>query len=110
MLGELLAGLGDGLLEVVKTAGPVLLSGAVMKHGISKLPKGTIPIINGALGAGLAAIQGADAATAVQMGVMTSVAGTGTHQILKIGTRAMADKWLPASVSTRVGPGSRLSI
>lgn len=110
MFADLIAGLGDGLLVVAKTAGPALLSGAVMKHGISKLNNDAIPYINGVLGAGLAALQGADPSTAVQAGVLTAVGGTGTHQLLKVGTRALADRWLPATTRERVGPGERLSI
>ena len=109
MLGDLLAGLWTGASEVFQIAGPALISGAVMKHGIRKLPNNAIPAINGALGLGLALLTGADVATAAQAGVLTAVGGTGTHQLLKITTRKLLGGKLNGA-SKHVGPGDELSI
>ena len=108
MFGELMSGLGDGLLATLKVAGPALVSGAVMKHGIKKLPNNAIPYLNGVLGMGLALGAGADPSTAVQAGIMTSISGTGTHQLLKVGARQLLDKYVPDS--SRVKINGKLSI
>ena len=109
MLGELLGGLWTGASEVFQYAGPALIAGAVMKHGVRKLPNNYIPAINGVLGLGLALLTGADVGTAAQAGVLTAVGGTGTHQLLKITTRKLLGGKLNGA-SKMIGPGDRLSI
>jgi len=109
MFAELFGGLLTGVTEVFQVAGPALVSGAVMKHGIRKLPNNAIPAINGVLGLGLALLSGADVGTAAQAGVLTAVGGTGTHQLLKITTRKLLSGRM-SGASRKVGPGDQLSI
>jgi hypothetical protein len=80
-----------------------------MKHGIRKLPNNAIPYVNGLIGTGLGLLSGLDAGAAVQAGIMTSVTGTGTHQLLKVGAKKALGNRL-TTLAKKVGPGDRLSI
>lgn len=113
MLGDLLTGLGEGLLEVGKTAAPLLVSGAIMKHGgklTSWVPRGMIPVANGVIGTAIGVVVTGDPEQGAQYGILAATTATGLHQVLKIGARAGLERVLPARVQERVGPGDRLSI
>lgn len=91
MLGDLLSGIGGGLLEVLKTAGPLLLPGLVMKH-VTKLPNDLIPVVNGAIGIGVGWAVTGDPGQGAQMGVLAATGSVGMHQVLKMGTRKLFPK------------------
>lgn len=112
-LGALLSGMGAGMLEVVKASAPLLVSGAIMKHGgklTSWLPNSFIPYANGVVGMAVGVATTHDPSTGAQMGILAATTATGLHQVLKIGAQGLLGKWLPLRVQEAVGPGPKLSI
>lgn len=99
------------LQPVLEVALPAVVAGGVLKH-VTKLPNNLIPLVNGALGAGVGALTG-DAATAAHMAVVASLGGTGMHQLLKIGTKSVVGKLTGRAADTvnrKVGPGPQVSL
>jgi hypothetical protein len=112
-IGSLLSGIGQGVLEVAKASAPLLVSGAVMKHGgklTSWLPNDWIPFANGVIGIGIGVATTGDPKVGAQMGVLAGAGATGLHQVLKIGARALLEPILGGGVAAKVGPSERLSI
>ena len=111
--GALLHGVGGGLLTVVKASAPLLVSGAVIKHGgklTSWLPNNLIPYANGVVGIAIGVATGQDPAAAGQYGMVAAAGATGLHQVLKVGASALLEPLLGGRVAEAVGPGKRLSI
>jgi len=101
------------MLEVAKTSAPLLVSGAIMKHGgrlTSWLPNSLIPYANGVIGMAVGVATTHDPAAGAQMGIMAATSATGLHQVLKIGARSLLGRWLPLNLQEAVGPGPKLSI
>ncbi len=89
MFGELLSGLGDGLLTIAKTSAPLILPGLLAKHA-TKIPNESIPYVNGVIGVGLGWAMTGDPQQGAQLGIMGATGSVGLHQMLKMGAR----KWL----------------
>ena len=112
MLGELLSGIGQGLLEVGKASAPLLLSGAVVKHGgklTSWLPNDLIPYMNGVIGIGIGVATTHDPQVGAQYGVLAATGATGFHQVLKIGLRAALTPLLSGHTAAKIGPSDKIS-
>jgi hypothetical protein len=107
---DILGGLVDmvrtipgAFVDVAKESWIPLIAGGVLKHGLpiigkkatSWLPNDLIPLVNLAL-----------------FGPVGAAGATLTHQIAKIGTRAIQEKLVgtSAKLAKGVGPGRRLSI
>jgi hypothetical protein len=89
VLGELLSGLGEGVLEIAKVSGPLLLAGVAKKH-LTKMPNNLIPVTNGILGVGIGWATTGDPQQGAQLGLAAATGSVGVHQLFKIGAR----KWL----------------
>jgi hypothetical protein len=110
---DLLGDIGGGLLDVAKTAAPLVVSGAVMKHGgkaTSWLPKDAIPFANGAIGVAIGTAVTGDTEQGAKLGVLAATSATGLHQALKIGSRALLERTLSPAKQQKIGPGDRPSI
>lgn len=113
MFSELLSGLGLGVLEVVKTSAPLLVTGALMKHGgrlSRRIPNDLIPVANGVIGVVAGVATTGDAKVGAQMGILAATGATGMHQLLKITTRSLLEKHLPAGLTEKVSSNGKLSI
>jgi hypothetical protein len=121
-LSDLAGGLVGALAATAKVAVPVLISGAIAKHGdgipglgalARRIPNGAIPIFNLGVGTIVGTLaSGGDVATGAQLGVAAATGATTIHQVSKIGLRALVEKAVGkgGALQKAVGPGSRLSI
>lgn len=118
--------LGKAVTTVVKVAAPVVIAvakpeslinvaaGAVVKHGMSRVPNNAIPYVNLALSTAVA--YGRRVATtgewtgsimpALTEGGVTAAASTAIHQTIKMPLRDL----ITGSTAVRVGPGEKFSI
>jgi len=119
-------GLGKVVTTVAKIAAPVVIAaakpealintalGAVVKHGMSKVPNNAIPYLN--LGISAAVAYGRRVAAtgdwdgsilpAVMEGGITMAASTGLHQSLKLPLKSA----IGGELAVRVGPGKQFSL
>lgn len=112
-VGGLLSGISQGLLEVGKASAPLLVSGALAKHGgrlTSWLPNNAIPLANGVVGIAIGVATTGDPQVGAQYGVLAATGATGLHQVLKIGARALLTPLLSGRTAEKIGPGPKISI
>ena len=113
MLGELLTSVGSGLWATVLASAPMLVTGAVIKHGgrlFSKLPNNTIPYLNWGLGTVVGTAVTGDLTEGLQYGTVAAGSATGMHQVLKIGFEWVIGKHLSKGMQADIGPGPKASI
>jgi hypothetical protein len=113
VLGELLTSVGSGLWETVLASAPLLVTGAVVKHGgrlFSRVPNNAIPYLNWGLGTAVGTAVTGNFEQGLQFGTVAAGSAAGMHQVLKIGFEKLIGRNLSKSAQADIGPGSKASI